>query len=248
MKKILLSLSIAVACLAYDVEVFKDGFDAGLNALQFQIKNDGAIPQKIDLQKPFIVILQTENIPMNEIIYIQYVAHKEDFKTSLIKDGIIFGDYDRQIDAKEAKNRIKRVLNYDADIINNTGEFYTHPILAKPVYDLVTEGLTKDGVIKDVQIVYANKPKVTTSSKQAASSTQQAQKSSNIKTIELKNSKAQSYKLDGNKKHSASYTESFIVEGGTFKTANSFITNEGEVFVKVLNENIFFLKDDVEFK
>jgi hypothetical protein len=252
MRKVLLSLSMVGICFAYEVDVFKDGFETGLNALQFQIKNDGVIPQKIDLQKQFIVILPTDNIPVNEIIYIQYIAYKEDLKTSLTKDGIIFGDYDRKVDANEAKNRIKRVLNYDAKVVDNNGEFYTNPILAKPIYDLIADGLKKDGVIKDVQIIYANNPRVATSvNTQAASSaaTQQTQKTTNVKTITLKNSKAQSYKLDGeDKKRSENYVESFVVEDGkTFKTLNTYTTN-GEVFVKVLNENMYFLKDDVEFQ
>ncbi|MDR1285366.1 MAG: hypothetical protein LBJ88_04110 [Campylobacteraceae bacterium] len=248
MRKILLSLGIVSACFAYDVDVFKDGFETGLNALQFQIKNDGVIPQKIDLRSPFIVILPIENIPMNEIIYIQYISHKEDFKTTLTENGIIFGDYDRKIDANEVINKIKRVLNYDAKIIDNVGEFYTYPILAKPVYDLIAEGLKKDGVIKDVKVVYANQPKASASTTKTTSTASQTQKSSNTKTISLKHPKAQSYRLDGDKKYSKNYVESFIVEGGTFKTANTFVTNEGEAFVKVYNENIFFLRDDVEFK
>jgi hypothetical protein len=248
MRKILVGLSIVSACFAYDVDTFKDGFEIGLDALQFQIKNDGAIPRKIDLEKPFIVILSTENIPLNEIIYLQYIAHKENFKTNLTEDGIIFGNYDRQVDANEAKNRIKRILNYDAKIINNNGDFYTYPIIAKPIYDLITEDLRKDGVIKEVQLIYVNKPNITSTENKTASSVKQTQKPLSAKNFTLKNSKAQSYKLDGDSKYSKNYIENFIAEGGTFKTVNTFTTKEGEVFVKVLNENIFFLKDDVEFK
>lgn len=246
MKKVLLFLTIAINCFAYDADVFKDGFEAGLRALQFQIKNDGAIPQKIDLKKQFVVILPTDSIAMNEIVYIQYIAHKEDFKTSLTKDGLIFGDYDRKIDASEAVDRIKRILNYEAQIITNDKEFFTYPFLAKPVYDLISDGLVRDGAIKEVRIIYVNATKETKSSSAKVAKTVKNQVKT--KNIVLKNSKAQSYQLIGDSKRSSNYLEGPIVDKRTFKTANTFTTSSGEVFVKVLNENLYFLKSDVEFQ
>jgi hypothetical protein len=244
MKKGLLFLMLVANCFAYDADVFKDGFEAGLKALQFQIKNDGAIPQKITLDKALIVILPIESISINEVIYIQYIASKEDFRTHLTKDGIIFGNYDRQIDAKEARERVKRILNYDTKIINNKGDLYTNPIIAKPIYDLIVDQLEEDGAIRDVKIIYVNATKPTTTAQPVK---KEVKEQSNVKNVSLKNAKAQAYKVNGDNKNSADYQESFIAEGMKFKTSNTIVTSSGEVFVKVLNENTYFLKSDVEF-
>jgi hypothetical protein len=245
MKKGLLFLMLVANCFAYDADVFKDGFEAGLKALQFQIKNDGAIPQKIILDKGLIVILPIESISINEVIYIQYIANKEDFRTHLTKEGIIFGNYDRQVDAKEAQQRVKRVLNYDTKIIANKGDLYTNPIIAKPIYDLIAQELVEEGAIRDVKVVYVNNtPKATTPIQPVK---KEAKEQSNIRNAGLKNAKAQAYKVTGDDKNSANYEESFIAEGVKFKTTNTIVTDNGEVFVKVLNENTYFLKSDVEF-
>jgi len=246
MKKGLLFLMLVANCFAYDAEIFKDGFEAGLKALQFQIKNDGAVPQKIVLDKGLIVILPVESIAINEIIYIQYIASKEDFRTHLAREGIIFGNYDRQIDAQEARDRIKRILNYETKIIANRGDFYTNPIIAKPVYDLIAQELVEEGAIRDVKVVYVNNTPKTTTTAQPAK--KEVKEQPNIRNASLKNTKAQAYKATGDDKNSGNYQESFIAEGSKFKTSNTIVTDSGEVFVKVLNENIYFLKSDVEFQ
>ena len=60
--------------------------------------------------------------------------------------------------------------------------------------------------------------------------------------------KAQAYKKTSKTDTSTSFEEYYIAKNGNYKTAQEVKTNTGEIFVKVYNKNIYFLKDDIEYK
>lgn len=248
---------IASSSFAYnDANTYKKGFEAGLKALEFQVANDGVVSNKIVLTKKYILLLPIDKISLNDVIYMQYVSSKDDFKTNLTKNELIFGNYERLIDAQFAQAKVKNLFNYDAKIVENIQDYYTYPVLAEPVFNSVSEAFKKDGAIKETKIIYVAgagaKNKKEEIIVEGNNATQVIKKTVKkplvIKNAELKFEKAQAYKLQGSGKLSKDFIESFVVEKQKFRTANTIKTKEGESFVKVLNENTYFLESDVEIK
>lgn len=249
---------ITTSAFAYsDANAYKDGFESGLKALKFQVANDGVMPKKIDLPRKYVLLLPIDRISIDDAIYMQYTAAKEDFKTHITKNELIFGNYDRLIDAQVGQAKIKDLFNYESKIVENIKDYYTYPVIAEPVFNEVAASYRKDGAIKETKIIYvntgskANSEKIIVENNKTKSSTvtKKSTKPLVIKNAELKYDKAQSYRLkNGGGKSSKDFIESYVVEKQNFRTANTITTKEGESFVKVLNENTYFLKSDVEIK
>lgn len=248
---------IATSSFAYnDANTYKDGFEAGLNALKFQVANDGVTPTKINLTKKYILLLPSDRISIDDVIYMQYIAGKENFKTHITKNELIFDNYDRLIDAQVGQKKVKDLFNHDAKIVENIKDYYSYPVLAEPVFDAVAASYRKDGAIKETKIIYVSGANSKSTSEKIIVENDNktnvvkkpAPKPLVIKNAELKYEKAQAYKLNGSGKLSKDFVESFIVEKQVFRTANTITTKEGESFVKVLNENTYFLASDVEIK
>lgn len=259
MKKVLLLILglVVTNSFAYnDANTYKEGFEAGLKALKFQVANDGVVPTKINFSKKYILLLPSEKISINDVIYMQYVAAKDDFKTYITKNELIFGNYDRLVDAQVGQQKIKDLFNYDTKIVENIKDYYTYPVLAEPVFDTVAASYKKDGVIKETKIIYVSGANTKSTSEKIIiendNKTKVIEKKPSkplvIKNAELKYDKAQAYKLNGSGSSSKDFVESFVVEKQTFQTANTITTKEGESFVKLLNTNVYFLKSDVEIK
>ncbi len=87
---------------------FKEGFEAGLKALEFQAKQDGFKAKQILVSKPFLLVYEIKNTPLDEALFLQIIADKEGFETHLSRDFVSFGAFDREIDAKAKAKRAFR--------------------------------------------------------------------------------------------------------------------------------------------
>ncbi|HIF9806744.1 TPA: hypothetical protein ACX8VE_001487 [Campylobacter jejuni] len=225
---------------------FKDGFEAGLEALSLQSKVDGFSYKRIQINKPFLIIYNIKNIPLNEALFLQVIASREGYETHLTKDFVSFGSFEREIDAKEKIKSLvsKFKLNYkDFKVQKNIKEIITYPFLYKDFYEKLLDEAKKLGIIVETQIIEKttikqpqpqNKSKTTTSKKK------------NEKFV-LKNSKAMSYiSLGGSERDSKNFSEDKLINNGKeYEIEKRIKTKSGEEFVKVLGENLYFSTKDI---
>lgn len=196
MKKILLisflSLSVAFGNNYYDTnhKSFKDGFEAGLQALSFQAKTDGYASKLIKMPYNFIAVYETKEMPLHEALFLQIIANKEGFETHLSRDFISFGGFDREIDAKDALETIVKKFKLNkkqAKIYRNTKEFVTYPFLWQDFHtNLINEAIQR-GVIIETQII-EKAPRVISKTKTTASKPKEQPKKDS--TFILRNHKA----------------------------------------------------------
>lgn len=113
MKKTLLSLCCLMAILQaenfYDsksVNVFENGFNAGLSAVKIQAQSDGLRPQTLNVSKNFLLILKIDYMGLDEALFLQVIAKREGFLTHLTRDFITFGEFEREIDTRKASKLI----------------------------------------------------------------------------------------------------------------------------------------------
>lgn len=224
---------------------FKDGFEAGLEALKFQKNADGFNSRLIEIKEPFLLTYDIKNYPLNEALFIQLLSARQGFNTHLTKEFISFGGYEREIDAKDKMKSLasKFKLNLkDFKIQKNIKEIITYPFLYKLFYDNLLQEAIKSGVIIEVKIL--EKPIVKKNIKNKP-----------IKTFEnkyplfyLKNSKAMGYSLIGSEQDSKNFIENGFITKNTFKLEKTITTLTGEKFVKVVGENLYFSIKDVRVK
>lgn len=242
----LLSFNLCFANSFYEVNhiSFKEGFQAGLQALEFQAKQDGYKQKQIVVSKPFLLVYEIRNIPLDEALFLQIIANKEGFETHLSKDFISFGEFERQIDAKskakELLNKFKLKEN-SIKIYTNTQSFLTYPFLWQDFHTkLLQEAIDLGVIVKEKEkIIYKTIYKNNESPK------------TQIKTKKLifKNAKAMSYQsLEGDLTQSSNYKEAGLVKAQEYEFEKEIQTTESEIFVKVKDKNLYFSKFDVEIK
>lgn len=224
---------------------FKDGFKAGIKALEFQRRNDGYEPQKIAIKKEFFIVYNITNLPYEEALFLQNIASREGFETHMTKTFLFFGEFERHADALKATQELKEKFDIDAKIEQNKGGDFliTYPKLWGDFYQNLMAQVSSRGYIVTAEHVPVN-PKSNIESKRSTKQTQ----TQNHKIFTLKNSKAMSYKKIGPGNDSRDYQEGGLVDKKDFYSGNygkPIITNQGEKFYKVLNKNIYFSSEDV---
>ncbi|EIZ8033464.1 hypothetical protein MQV54_001476 [Campylobacter jejuni] len=227
---------------------FKDGFEAGLEALKFQAQIDGFSYKKIEINKPYLIVYNIENIPLNEALFLQVISSREGYESHLTKEFITFGEFEREIDAKE---KIKFLISKfklnakDFKIQKNIKEIITYPYLYKRFYEKLLDEAKASGVIVETKIIEKNPIKQIKSSNKPKSI---PKKSYEIFT--LNNTKAMSYySLGGSEKDSKNYIEKgFVKSGKEYEIEKNITTNSGEKFVKIVGENIYFSIKDIAIK
>lgn len=254
MKKIILSFAVlANLGFANDYD-FRMGFEAGLKATEFQRKNEGIQPRKIFINSPYIVVFDTENTDISEVLFLQQVAHKDGFKTYLTENSLFFGGFDRKADANSAMKRINREYNIKSVVKSTSNGIWivTYPNLWKHAsndflnlaknqgYALKTQVLQTEKIVEKpiIKKQYITKKII-----------QKAKADSPIlvkKTMTLKNQKAMSYKLNGDNSDSKNFKE-YQFLSGSFELENDkeIKTNQGEGFYKVKGENLYFNTLDI---
>jgi hypothetical protein len=237
MKKIAAIYLVTVGFLFADSIDFELGFYAALKSVDLHFQQDGAISREINYTNKHIPYIESKNLPTNEILYLQYMAQRENFIVNITEDKILLGGFDRLADAEQAIKRAKIFSKNVKLVKNNQNIFITKPLLS----EAIARELTKDGflTVEKIKIVKV---------KDVAQTQQQTKTDTTIKWFNLKMQKAQAYEKTGKTNASSSFKEYYIAKNGNYKTAQEVKTDTGEIFVKVLNKNVYFLKDDIEYK
>lgn len=259
MKKSLVAVSIlAVSVFAGDLNpyerAFKSGFEYGLRANAMQKDIDGVRATRVNYTKPFVVSYDIQKIPYSEVLLTQFLAHNDGFKTHLTKNLLLFGDFEREADAKQAVEYLKKNFNASANIISlsKVQGLATNPLLWSGFYDEVLSQAKAQGVIVQEKVVERTVEKVVEKPVFIEEPKKQVKKPAQKATpmeyqIKLINDKAMGYVLTGNsKKLSSNYVEDGI-KSGVFKwyPQGIYSTEKGEKFVRSTDE-IYFLYKDVK--
>jgi len=259
MNKSLVAVSIlAVSVFAGDLNpyerAFKSGFEYGLRANAMQKDIDGVRATRVNYTKPFVVSYDIQKIPYSEVLLTQFLAYNDGFKTHLTNNLLLFGDFEREADAKQAVEYLKKNFNVSANIVSlsKVQGLATNPLLWGGFYDEVLAQARAQGVIVQEKIVERTVEKVVEKpvfieepKKQIKKPTQKA-----VPTeyqIKLINDKAMGYVLSGNNKNlSSNYVEDGI-KSGVFKMypQGIYSTEKGEKFIRSTDE-IYFLDKDVK--
>lgn len=248
---LILTLGLTSNIFANEIESFKKGFIIGLEAVDYQLKHEGYEPKTIQLESPFIVIMDIKNISTNEILYFQHLLAKENIDSLITKDFLLIKSFDRKPDAQS----MKKILETKYNTINleirelTDGTIETYPILFTRTFDKVINNITKNN-----DIAYVKKYETPLQIRLE----KEKNKAKAYKYFKLKNS-AMSYKYkydkDSNIKcgdtrskcfESKLFYENRIFKIGTkFKKGGVYQTSDGEFFQKVYNTNLFIDINDV---
>ncbi|RDU52911.1 hypothetical protein [Helicobacter sp. MIT 01-3238] len=247
MKKLTLTLcltlcvTMVVAITPREQDAFKNGFKTGLAMFEFQLQNEGVTVREAPFSvSDYVVYATTTKMPMAEILYLQFMANRDNFETLLTKDELVFGRFARQADAEDAVKQIAKNYNITAKIAKGQ-TFYVHPILAQKAYDMFIREARENG-----NLIYTDKLTKTRYVAQTSNNNQGF--GSGVKSFRLKNALTQSYILqEENAVNSASFVEYKVIKGKMrYGKEKVIVTNEGEVFIKAKGKNLYFSSEDVE--
>ena len=253
MKKIIFSICCLVAMLKAEnfynnksLNVFENGFNAGLSAVKLQAKYDGLRPQILSVNKNFLLILKIDKIGLDEALFLQVIATREGFETHLTKDFITFGEYEREIDAKKTSKAIIDNFKLNPNsvkILSGVKQIKTYPYLFMDYFkqfEIQEQNIKKPNleVVNNIETKAQTKPQ----SQEIENNETQALL---LPKIIFKNKQAMSYKnIDDNESNSASFVENGF-KTGEFLFDKIIFTNADESFVKVKDENLYFSSEDI---
>ena len=219
---------------------FRDGFEAGLKALEFQAKNDGFSPKEIPILKPYILVFDISKTSLNEVLFLQNIASREGFNTQLTKNFLCFGEFEREADAKELEKQLLERFKIKTKVLKDIEKLITYPYLFSDFFQALLKKAREEGILIETKIIEM-KPKVT---KKAIA---QTPKSLATKSIEFKNPKAMSYYLLG-ELDSKNIFENGLIPSKNYPFGEMIKTPQGESFVKVKDKNLYFSIEDVLIK
>lgn len=238
--------------------IFKNGFESGIKALEFQRKNDGYKPKKIAINKEFYITYDITNLPYEEALFLQNIAAREGFDTHIAKTLLYFGEFEREADALKSIDDLKQKFKIEAKLNKNKGgEFLiTYPKLWGEFFTFFMEEAKANGILQVTEYITTQQKMNIESNKAQTKSAQQSAQAINQqpvkpKTFTFKNSKAMLYKKSGSGLESKDYIEGGLVENKVFNLGNygkPVITKQGEKFYKVLGEDSYFSDKDVVIK
>lgn len=249
MKKIIFFVSFLALALSannlYDEinpRSFKEGFNAGINAVVFQSRVDGFSPQIITINKPYLLVVKIENMSLDEALFLQIIASREGYNTHLTSEYVTFGEFQRMIDAKKVSDKIKqdyKLTNSDVKILKNKKEIVTYPFLFSDFYDDLLKNAKESGVIEALKIVEVKPEPIKKSTKTTKKLI------TKTKFITLKNAKAMGYNLTNNDESNSNNLNDSGLESGKYVYEKTITTKQGEKFVKVKDKNLYFSVLDV---
>lgn len=235
--------------------VFKAGFEAGIKALEFQRKNDGYEPKKVEINKAYYITYDITKMPYEEALFLQNIAAREGFDTHITKKYIFFGEFEREADARKAVNDLNAKFQINAQLRQNQGgEFLTtYPKLWGQFYTYFMGEVKRLGYLNANECFNSSIQSNKTNTANANLDKKKSKISANISLFTLKNSKAMSYmnfdKTKNSRFNSYEYKETGLKLKQNFPMGNfnkPYETTQGELFYKVLNKNIYFSDKDVE--
>lgn len=236
-----LALSKAFGYYEPNDKSFKDGFEAGLKALEFQAKNEGFTSKNIKITKPFTLLLDIKEMPLSEVLFLQILASREGIESHLSEDFLYLGSFEREIDAKDRIKSLIAKFKLNAKnlkIHKNIQEIITYPYLYKSFYESLLQKAKEQGIIVETKIL----------TKTTIKNPVQKPLVKKVSPIQftLKNAKAMSYvSLGGVENDSKNYEEKGLKKRQNFTFEKKIKTNLGESFIKVAGENLYFLEADV---
>lgn len=258
MKKIWINL-IALLCVgnvvfsADNIEIyepnsknFRDGFEAGIKAIGFQAKTDGFQQKLIIINKPFLLVYDIGNTPLHEGLFIQTITAREGFETHFTKDFVSLGEFDREIDAKDAKDLLIRKYRFKANnirILKNQSNIVTYPFLFENFYKKLLNEAESLGYIIKNEVIYGSKTSRSTNVQKTANKPKPKGK-----MIVFNNPRAMGYVLSGDEKSSTSFIERRLQKAKNYEFEKEIQTKESERFVKVKGENLYFSVSDVSIQ
>lgn len=239
---LLVNLSFATSFYEPNDKSFKDGFYAGLKALEFQAKNDGFTHQVIEIKAPYLLVVDIKEKSMNDVLFLQIIANREGFESHLCADFVSFGEFERKADAQDIAQMLEKRFKVKTKILNNIKQIITYPYLYKDFYADILLKAKELGIIVETKVI--NQP-----IKRQVSSKNINKKQEVIKYMKLKNSKAMGYYLNNaDASNSKSFSESGLKPNSDFIYDKKVITKQGEIFYKVKNENLYFSDKDIVLK
>lgn len=236
-----LALSKAFGYYEPNDKSFKDGFEAGLKALEFQAKNEGFTSKNIKISKPFTLLLDIKEMPLSEVLFLQILASREGIESHLSEDFLYLGSFEREIDAKDRIKSLIAKFKLNAKnlkIHKNIQEIITYPYLYKSFYESLLQKAKEQGIIVETKIL----------TKTTIKNPVQKPLVKKVSPIQFtfKNTKAMSYvSLGGVENDSKNYEEKGLKKKQNFTFEKKIKTNLGESFIKVAGENLYFLEADV---
>lgn len=190
--------------------------------------------------------MDIKNTPINEALFLQTLAFKEGVDSHLTREFVSFGEYERQIDAKDIAKLLSEKFKLNLKsfrILTDQKEIITYPYLWGVTYGKLLTEAKEAGVIVETQVL--NKPK--------SSSATPKKKQSTPKVVEVemifKNNLAMGYTLVGNSGNSSKdYQEVGLLEQRSYLLDSKITTSSGENFYKVKGENLYFSVSDIDLR
>lgn len=239
---LLVNLSFASSFYEPNEKSFKDGFYAGLKALEFQAKNDGFTHKVIEIKAPYLLVVDIKNKSLNDVLFLQIIANREGFESHLCADFVSFGEFERKADAQDIAQMIEKRFKVKTKILNNVKEIVTYPYLYQDFYADILAKAKELGIIVETKIIKTAIPKQVVKSAPV-------KKTTSVRYMKLQNAKAMSYYLNNaDAKNSKSFSESGLRQNSDFIYDKKVTTNQGETFYKVKNENLYFSDKDIILK
>lgn len=246
MKKVILTLLI-VANLAFANDIdFKKGFETAVEAVKLELINGSNFNKVLNYKYPKLLYIDTKSLSTNEILIAQYIAFTNGFiDVGYTGEKMYFASYLRDADRDQAKDKLERLLSLKIRTENNNQipKFAT-PILDRSFYIQKREIVV--GAIKQAEI------SDTKDRTKAKKEQKKVQKANNAKYFKIKND-ALIYDIKDIKGGAFAFlcdvkmtqqkpTKDIYKYGRTIT-----VTDTGNKYVKVYNDNIFFRFEDIEF-
>ncbi|MBK3487556.1 hypothetical protein JF116_09200 [Campylobacter fetus subsp. venerealis] len=240
---LLVNLSFASSFYEPNEKSFKDGFYAGLKALEFQAKNDGFTNQVIEVKAPYLLVVDIKEKSLNDVLFLQIIANREGFESHLCADFVSFGEFERKADAENIAQMLEKRFKVKTKILRNVQIIVTYPYLYKDFYLDILKKAKELGIIVETKVINQPIKPVVTKPKPTI------KKQEVVKYMKLKNPRAVAYHLNNaDASNSKSFSESGLKSNSDFIYDKKVITKQGEIFYKVKNENLYFSDKDIVLK
>jgi len=248
-KLVIASIGLTGSIFASEIDSFKKGFTIGLEAVEYQLRHEGYEPKIMQLEKPYIVTMDIKETPTNDILYFQHLLSKENINSLITKEFLLIDSFDREPDAIELKSILesKYPINLKVEELTN-GNIETYPILFSRTFDNVI-----NHVAQSVDIAYVKKYETPLQIRLEKNLNKEMVKNTKkYRYFKLKN-KAMSYTYDykndllnkcegikGKCFNSKLFSEyKTIAKDTVLRKGGVYKTDEGEVFQKIYNTNLF---------
>lgn len=240
---LLVNLSFASSFYEPNEKSFKDGFYAGLKALEFQAKNDGFTNQVIEVKAPYLLVVDIKEKSLNDVLFLQIIANREGFESHLCADFVSFGEFERKADAENIAQMLEKRFKVKTKILRNMQKIVTYPYLYKDFYLDILKKAKELGIIVETKVINQPIKPVVTKPKPTI------KKQEVVKYMKLKNPRAVAYYLNNaDASNSKSFSESGLKANSDFIFDKKVTTKQGEIFYKVKNENLYFSDKDIVLK